>query len=116
MCKPPHFSSWNSEEIVGYRLRYVVERRQQWRYLLGDFAFSKEISRGLTPRETYVVHVQAYNFLGGGPWSAPAFVFLEMGTELVLPRSVCCGSLLSTRCSLCSCVLTVCFARVGIFA
>ena len=80
--KPPQFSSWNNEEIVGYRLRYGVERQQKWQYVLGDLAFTKDITEGLTPRQTYVVNVQAYNFLGGGPWSTPAFVFLEIGTEI----------------------------------
>ena len=66
---------------MGYRLRYVQEGQQQWQYVLADHASDLVLSQGLSPAHTYVVNVQAYNFLGGGPWSTPAFVYMEMGTE-----------------------------------
>ena len=81
-----------------------MERQQQWQYILSDSAFAKEITEGLTPRQTYVVNVQAYNFFGGGPWSLPAFVFMEIGTEMLLPLGMQRKSL--CWCSHWSCALS----------
>ncbi|PVD38929.1 hypothetical protein C0Q70_01554 [Pomacea canaliculata] len=82
--EPPPSSTWNSDVIVGYRLRFRVEETNNWEYLFIDSGHEKLITNGLSPSNFYEIMVQAYNFLGGGPWSLPAFVSMEIGTLQLL--------------------------------
>lgn len=78
--KPPQTDNWLRASIVGYRLRLAIEGSEQWQYVFVDCGLEIEIT-DLISDLMYVVMVQAYNFFGSGPWSSPAFVFLENGTH-----------------------------------
>ena len=79
--KAPNKSTWNSEFLMGYRLRYRREVQTgdtvNWRYKYanGQFGTVQYLKAGAR----YSVNVQAYNFLGGGPWSLGASTYMEIG-------------------------------------
>ena len=128
--KAPGPDLWNSDFLMGYYVRIRVIRESQqgpgvgqadedhketaWQY---HHINNLELVRGgLQAGLQYTCNVQAYNFLGGGPWSVGASTYLEIGTLgstalllYLLPALRCCH-VTWWQCIPCRCCVRWCAA------
>ena len=80
--KAPDAALWNSDILMGYRVRYRQEEdsasaSEIWRYVYATGL--NALVANLEAGSRYSSCVQAYNLMGGGPWSLPGLAYLEIG-------------------------------------
>lgn len=79
MEKAPQPDTWNTDYLMGYRIRYKVDGNPSvpWEYRFTEVL--EVVVTGLDKGEKYICNVQANNDKGGGPWSSAVTAYMEIG-------------------------------------
>ena len=80
----PHRDAWNGE-LEGYHVRYsdLHHESSTWKNIsVNSYATLIQEINDLVFQHIYMFQMQSHNLLGASNWSAPSFVFMEVGMRL----------------------------------